>query len=107
MSADHQVVAECHRGYPRLAAFQCSDENFMLYRRFGYLQSRVLLDKQDQLRVLEKELQDLDNDLYNGRDTWTQTRKHIGDKDLRARRVDLLDKIANAYCSYCQFIRPF
>ena len=28
----------------------------MIYRRFGYLQSRVLLDKQDQLRILEEEL---------------------------------------------------
>jgi uncharacterized protein DUF6594 len=84
-----------------LAAFQNSDESFMLYRRFGYLQSRVLLDKQDQLGILEKELQELDDDLYRGRKTWTQTRNHIMDKALRERRGDLLNKIADAYCSYC------
>jgi hypothetical protein len=72
----------------------------MIYRKFGYLQSRVLLDKQDQLRVLEKELHKLDEDLYSGKDTWTQTRHHIMDKDLRDERVGLMDRISEAYCSY-------
>jgi hypothetical protein len=34
------------RSNPRLAALLDSDENFMLYRRFGYLQARLLLHKQ-------------------------------------------------------------
>ena len=34
----------------------------MLYRRFGYLQARVLLDKQDELRRLEDELDKYDRD---------------------------------------------
>lgn len=33
----------------------------MLYRRFGYLHSRILLRKQDELRSLEKELDECDN----------------------------------------------
>ena len=37
-----------------------SDENFMIYRRFGFLHSRVLLNKQDELRLLEERLDDLD-----------------------------------------------
>jgi hypothetical protein len=49
-------VEECPQGYPRLAGLLDSDENFMLYRRFGFLQARVLLNKQDQLRELEKKL---------------------------------------------------
>ncbi|KAF7944035.1 hypothetical protein EAE96_010445 [Botrytis aclada] len=40
-------------GYPRLAAVIHSDENFMLYRKFGFLQARLLLYKQDELRELE------------------------------------------------------
>jgi hypothetical protein len=32
----------------------------MIYRRFGYLHSRVLLYKQDELRQLEEELADMD-----------------------------------------------
>jgi len=74
----------------------------MMYRRFGYLQSRVALDKQEQLRIFEKELQELDDDLYDGRETWTQTRKHIADAELRTRRADLMNRITEAYCSYCQ-----
>jgi len=33
----------------------------MLYQRFGYLHSRILLRKQDQLRGLEAELDDYDD----------------------------------------------
>ncbi|KAF4630953.1 hypothetical protein G7Y89_g7180 [Cudoniella acicularis] len=55
-----EPVEECPAGYPRLAAFLDSDENFMLYRRFGFLQARALLYKQDELRELEEELDKLD-----------------------------------------------
>jgi hypothetical protein len=32
----------------------------MLYRRFGFLQARLLLNKQDQLRALEEQLDAID-----------------------------------------------
>jgi hypothetical protein len=47
-------------GYPNLAAFYDSDEDFMVYRQFGYLQNRILLDKQNEMANLEKRLDDLD-----------------------------------------------
>ncbi|KAK3677510.1 hypothetical protein LTR78_002360 [Recurvomyces mirabilis] len=47
--------------YPNLAIFLDSDESFALYRRHGYIQTRILLDKQDQLRCIEAELDELDN----------------------------------------------
>lgn len=47
-------------GYPRVAAFMDSDENFMMYRRFGFLYSRILLNKQDELRKIEERLDKLD-----------------------------------------------
>jgi hypothetical protein len=53
-------VESCPEGYPRLAALLDSDENFMLYRRFGFLQARLLLNKQDELRELEKDLDRMD-----------------------------------------------
>jgi hypothetical protein len=57
-------VQDCPKGYPLLAAFLDSDDNFMIYRRFGYLQARLLLEKQEQLRRLELELELLDeNDM--------------------------------------------
>lgn len=50
----------CPLGYPKLAAYLDSDECFSVYRRFGFLQSRLLLDKQDKLRELEEALDRLD-----------------------------------------------
>jgi len=47
-------------GYPRLAAFLNSDENFLLCRKYGFLHNRVLLYRQDELRELENQLLDLD-----------------------------------------------
>jgi len=55
-------VENTPNGFPRLAAFQSSEANFSLYRSFSYLHSRVLLDLQDELTTLEKELDDLDWD---------------------------------------------
>ncbi|KAF5871507.1 uncharacterized protein Bfra_008026 [Botrytis fragariae] len=48
------------QGYPQLAAVIDSDEQFMLYRRFGHLQARILLNKQDELRELEDRLAHID-----------------------------------------------
>ncbi|KAE8443798.1 hypothetical protein EG329_001392 [Mollisiaceae sp. DMI_Dod_QoI] len=53
-------LERCGDGYPYLAAFLDSDENFMIYRRFGFLHARLLLQKQDELRIMEKELDRMD-----------------------------------------------
>ncbi|KAL2064320.1 hypothetical protein VTL71DRAFT_4814 [Oculimacula yallundae] len=47
-------------GYPRVAAFLTSDHHLMLYRGFNYLQSRLLLHKQDELRELEDSMDIMD-----------------------------------------------
>src|SRR5271156_4507892 len=56
------VVQECPEGYPQFAAFLDSDDNFMVYRRYGYLHARLLLQKQEQLRQLEEALDNMDYD---------------------------------------------
>jgi hypothetical protein len=48
-------------GYPRLAAFINSDENFKLYRQFGYVHTRVLLHMQCELASMEVTLKRMDN----------------------------------------------
>ena len=48
-------------GYPQLATFQTSTPNFSLYRGFSYLHGRVLLDLQDEIATLERELDQFDN----------------------------------------------
>lgn len=85
-------------GYPRLAAFTDSHDNFMLYRRFGYLSSRVLLDKQDELRELEDKLEELDVS-----DTWDFPDK-LQKRDLQGEeRQRLLTQIQTKFVDYGQF----
>ena len=47
-------------GYPRLATFLASESSFSLYRGFSYLHSRVLLELQEEISALERELDQLD-----------------------------------------------
>jgi hypothetical protein len=54
------IVESCPKGYSSLAVFRDSDESFMVYRRFGFIPSRLLLEKQDKLRELERQLNFLD-----------------------------------------------
>lgn len=82
-------------GYANLAAFQSSDEYFAVYRRFGYLQSRLLLDKQDQLRILENELDALD-----AGDPMRHTRLELTPEEFEPRQA-LLDRIETVFVSYC------
>ncbi|KAL1637733.1 hypothetical protein SLS58_009160 [Diplodia intermedia] len=51
------VVENCPQGNPRLAAFLDCDENFMMYRRFGWIQARLLLRKQREISDMEKNLE--------------------------------------------------
>lgn len=55
-----------------MATFSDSDENFMIYRRFGYLHARTLLRLQDKLRVLELTL-----DTYDDEDASDETQRRL------------------------------
>lgn len=81
-------------GFPRLAAFQSSESNFSLYRSFTYLHSRILLDLQDEIRNLEKELDDIDWDDFDDdperlRSRETDVARAANEGDARNRRVIL------------------
>lgn len=58
--SDFRIVQDHPDGYPFLAALQDFEENFMVYRKFGFLQAQILLDKQKELRELEIELGQID-----------------------------------------------
>lgn len=72
----------------------------MMYRKFGYLQARILLDRQDQLRDWEVKLAELDEELEAKRPAFTRTRDII-DPNLKQKQASLINSIAEAYCSYC------
>jgi hypothetical protein len=92
-------VENCPEGYPRLAAFLDSDDGFMLYRRFGFLQSRLLLESQDELRMLEIELDKMDRKDH-ARDRGSLQTRDLCEEDARPRR-ELLEKIRACFCEYC------
>jgi hypothetical protein len=97
-------VESCPEGYPQTAAFLDCDENFMLYRRFGYLQSRILLHKQDELRALEERLDRLDQ--KDNEDE--KTKRFLKSRDLDDKRNGprkaLLDTIETKFKEYGTFI---
>jgi Family of unknown function (DUF6594) len=91
-------VEQCPNGYPRLAAFLSSDENFRLYRRFDYLQARLLLNKQDELRELEIELDRLDKRDENGNPS--RLRSRAKDEALSGMRKELIRETEQKFHEY-------
>ncbi|KAI1460057.1 hypothetical protein F4805DRAFT_472139 [Annulohypoxylon moriforme] len=68
-----RIVHETPYGNPQLGAFiDTTGQNHLIFRRFNYLQARVLLNLQDQLQSYEKELDVLDKQLDGYPD------KHLG-----------------------------
>ncbi|TVY68658.1 hypothetical protein LSUE1_G008301 [Lachnellula suecica] len=96
------VVEQCPEGYPRLAALLDSDENFMLYRRFGFLQARILLNKQDELRELEKDLDRMDK--VDQKNSPGVLRSREKDDALSGRRKKLLADIEERFKDYAQLL---
>lgn len=59
-----RTLEACPKGYPQLAAFKASEQNFMLYRSFSCVHARLLLRLQASIQALESELDSLDR-LHN------------------------------------------
>jgi len=74
--------------------FKSSSDDYALYRRFGYLQSRLLLEKQDDLRILEQRLEEYDR--ANISTSYTRT---LDDNVIRPRQALLAD-IGDAFNTY-------
>lgn len=87
-------------GYPRLAALLNSDENFIIFRRFGRLSARLLLHLQSELVVLQKKLDALDK----GDDADAVMHWRLrGNEDFEGYNVEqeqLLNKIREKYLQY-------
>ena len=88
------------RGYPELATFLDSDENFMVYRRFGYVQARLLLEKQEQLRLLEEKLDKLDKQHTTDEEDAEALCTMDIDPEFKADRDDLMAKVERAFNEY-------
>ena len=70
----------------------------MMYRRFGYLQARLLLDKQDEIRKLEVKLDKMDRRDAVDHPIRLRTRD-LAEEDAKPRR-ELLKTIEERFCEY-------
>jgi hypothetical protein len=70
----------------------------MIYRRFGYIQSRLLLEKGDKLRRLENRLDELDKEFGNEHPGYLTT------TDLKPKlskmKKALMAQLTTAFCEY-------
>jgi hypothetical protein len=111
-SLKHLLVDSYPPGWPQLAAFMHSEDNFAIFRRFGLVHCRVLVQLQAEIQLLEKKLSALDqSDASPGSpNAWrlqTAEFKEGWDaekKDLVAELVDKLLKYGkvHAYTSFKQ-----
>lgn len=74
----------------------------MLYRRFGFLQTRLLLAKQTSLQLFEQELDELDASETQGNDNKDLlcNRDPHPDANLARRRNELMTFIETTYRDY-------
>lgn len=86
-------------GYPRLGALLASSGDFLVVRRFRYLQARTLLQIQDELRRYEIELDSIDNQLSG----YGPDQESGRDNDLSIQRLALLGKIEARFQDYGSF----
>lgn len=92
-------MKEFELGYPNLAAFHSSDEVFLVFRKYNYLQSRLLLEKQEELRVLEMKLDKFDeSDRAECRTRYD--RESSASDDVSPARLALLQEIEASFLSY-------
>lgn len=104
-------MEDCPNGYPRLAAFNASEQNFMLYRGFSCVHARLLLKMQADIQMLESELDALDRDHVSFGD---ETRLRSWDIDVAAckaekkegerTRDDILENLRVKVCQYDELL---
>jgi hypothetical protein len=97
---DGFLVGDVQIGYPNVATFLDSDAAFRIYRRFGYISSRLLLDKQAKLCQLERKLDRMDqyDSTEKDRNILIQTRD-LPEQDSAPRR-QLLEELEAKFREY-------
>lgn len=79
------------KGYPKVAAIQASDPNFLLYKKFAWLHNRVILSVQDELMWLQKRLVELDG--FDSQNDWRKLISRRRDWGLGTERKYLMHEI--------------
>lgn len=86
-----EIVEDYPRGYPRLAAFQSSDDDFLAFRRFATAHTRCLLLAQDEILSIEEKLQRLDG--AERVQLYLSSREHDANPERQAVLKELREKL--------------
>lgn len=109
LNSNGDTVEDHPKGYPQLAAFMNSDENFMMCRKYGFLRGRVLLYRQDELRQLERDLLEADEEDANECPLALRSRKTDEDREQdEFSRKPLIERIDAKLKQYgkCPYFYP-
>ena len=91
LPTDGVSVDEYPVGYPKLAAVEAFEKNFLIYKKFGWLHNRVALRLQDELLLLEQDLVVLDE--HDAQQDPGRLYSRRRDEALDSKRKALLDEI--------------
>ncbi len=80
-------------GWPQLAAFINSDDNLAVFRRFGQLQSRLLVTLQAEITNLESRLRRLDQEDNESQATHYRLKTTHYKEESDGERNNLTEKI--------------
>jgi hypothetical protein len=87
-------------GWPRLAAFQNQSDSCAVYRRFGLLFCRLLLQLQGELTFLEGKLLQLDKEDYADRTKLYRLRTSDDDATWDPEKREMLKEIQEKLSTY-------
>jgi hypothetical protein len=92
-------------GWPQLAAFLHSEDNFAIFRRFGMVHCRVLVQLQAEIQQLERKLSDLDRSdaAANSPNSWRLQMVDFEDSSDSSQR-DLLKQLQEKILVYGESI---
>jgi hypothetical protein len=100
-----QTEVETHpEGLPQLAAFLNSNDNFAVFRRFGQLSARILIQLQIDLNELEKKLYELDDQDAADGVMQSRLRGYEGFPGWTSAQRDLLSEIYTKLSEYCESV---
>lgn len=95
-------IRPSYSDFYQVAAFETCDPNFLIYRKFNWLHSRVLLRHQDELVALELELERLDAAHYRNDPQKLTSRRR--DEGLGHKRRELLENIEQKLSRYDELL---
>jgi hypothetical protein len=95
-------VEDYPAGYPQLAAFIASDDNYSIFRKFDRASNRVLLHLQSEIAALDKGLDEMDRSDHGSATAYRlrSIRHEEGWDDGQRKLISKLQEKLPIYCDH-------